>query len=80
MAIAADIVAAEFCLKASASVLRHDCKSFDAATIGSAIATRTIMEDLGAGMDGVGGGPALFEKADRSRFLQALERVLVGRG
>ena len=36
-----------------------------------------IMEDLRAGMDGVGGGPPPFSKADRSRFLQALDRVLV---
>ena len=72
------------CLKAGAVVLRHDGKSFDAASIGSAIATRAIMEDLRAGMDGplgaAGGGPPPFSKADRSRFLQALDRVLVGMG
>ena len=50
----------------------------DAASIGSALATRAIMGDLRAGMDGVGGGPPPFSKADRSRFLQALDRVLVG--
>jgi uncharacterized protein YaiI (UPF0178 family) len=38
------------------------------------------MADLRAGMDGIGGGPAPFSKADRSRFLQALDRVLVGLG
>ena len=59
-------------------MLRHDGKSFDAASIGSAIATRAIMEDLRGGMDGVGGGPPPFSKADRSNFLQALNRVLVG--
>ena len=80
--ITADILLAERCLKAGATVLRHDGKSFDAASIGSAIATRAIMEDLRAGMDGVGGGPPPFSKADRSNFLQALDRVLVriGRG
>ena len=80
--ITADILLAERCLKAGAVVLRHDGKSFDAASIGSAIATRAIMEDLRAGMDGplgvAGGGPPPFSKADRSRFLQALDRVLVG--
>ena len=75
--ITADILLAERCLKAGAAVLRHDGKSFDAASIGSAIATRAIMEDLRAGMDGVGGGPPPFSKADRSNFLQALDRVLV---
>ena len=76
--ITADILLAERCLKAGARVLKHDGREFDAASIGSAIATRAIMEDLRAGMDGVGGGPAPFSKADRSRFLQALDRVLVG--
>ncbi|MBX7495024.1 YaiI/YqxD family protein [Qipengyuania sp. 6B39] len=79
--ITADILLAERCLKAGATVLRHDGRPFDAASIGSAIATRAIMEDLRAGMDGVGasnlGGPPPFGKADRSNFLQALDRVLV---
>ena len=76
--ITADILLAERCLKAGARVLKHDGREFDAASIGSAIATRAIMEDLRAGMDGVGGGPPPFSKADRSKFLQALDRVLVG--
>ncbi|PZT86572.1 MAG: YaiI/YqxD family protein [Citromicrobium sp.] len=80
LVITADILLAERCLKAGATVLRHDGNSFDAASIGSALATRAIMEDLRAGMDGMGGGPPPFSKADRSRFLQALDRVLVGMG
>ena len=64
--------------RAGARVLRHNGEEFTAASIGTAIATRAIMADLRAGMDGVGGGPAPFSKADRSRFLQALDRVLVG--
>ncbi len=75
--VTADILLAERCLKAGARVLKHDGREFDAASIGSAVATRAIMEDLRAGMDGVGGGPAPFGKADRSNFLQALDRVLV---
>lgn len=78
--ITADILLAERCLNAGARVLRHDGKPFDAASIGSAIATRAIMEDLRAGMDGVGGGPPPFSKADRSNFLQALDRELVKMG
>ncbi|MEZ5744020.1 MAG: YaiI/YqxD family protein [Sphingomonadaceae bacterium] len=76
--VTGDILLAERCLKAGAKVLAHNGKPFDAASIGSAIATRAIMEDLRAGMDGMGGGPPPFGKADRSRFLQALDRVLVG--
>ncbi|WP_369026082.1 YaiI/YqxD family protein [Qipengyuania sp. RANM35] len=80
LVVTGDILLADRCLKAGATVLRHDGKSFDAASIGSAIATRAIMEDLRAGMDGMGGGPPPFSKADRSNFLQALDRVLVGLG
>ncbi len=75
--ITGDILLAERCLRAGAQVLAHNGKPFDAASIGSAIATRAIMEDLRAGMDGLGGGPPPFSKADRSRFLQALDGVLV---
>jgi uncharacterized protein YaiI (UPF0178 family) len=75
--ITGDILLAERCLKAGAQVLAHTGKPFDMGSIGAAIATRAIMADLRAGMDGMGGGPAPFAKADRSRFLQALDRVLV---
>jgi hypothetical protein len=51
-----------------------------AASIGGAIATRAIMADLRAGMDGIGGEPAPFAKGDRSRFLQALDQALVRLG
>ena len=74
--ITADILLAERCLAAGARVLKHDGREFDAASIGSAVATRAIMEDLRAGIDGMGGGPPPFGKADRSRFLQALDRVM----
>ena len=78
--ITADILLADRCLKAGARVLKHNGEAFTAASIGGAIATRAIMADLRSGMDGIGGGPAPFSKADRSRFLQALDRVLVGMG
>ena len=74
--ITADILLAERCLKAGATVLAHNGKPFDAASIGTAVATRAIMADLRSGMDGITGGPPPFSRADRSRFLQALDRVL----
>jgi uncharacterized protein YaiI (UPF0178 family) len=79
--ITTDILLAERCLKAGAAVLAPTGKPFTMSSIGSAIATRAIMADLRAGGDIVG-GPAPFAKADRSRFLQALDEVLVrlGRG
>ncbi|ANK12844.1 YaiI/YqxD family protein [Erythrobacter neustonensis] len=76
--VTGDILLAERCLKAGARVLKHNGEEFTPASIGGAIATRAILADLRAGMDGIGGGPAPFGKADRSRFLQALDRVMVG--
>jgi uncharacterized protein YaiI (UPF0178 family) len=75
--VTGDILLADRCLKAGAAVIAPSGKPFTAASIGAAIATRAIMADLRAGADGVGGGPAPFAKADRSRFLQALDEALV---
>ena len=75
--ITGDILLADRCLKAGATVIGHNGKPFTHGSIGGAIATRAIMADLRAGADGMGGGPAPFAKADRSRFLRALDRVLV---
>ena len=75
--ITGDILLADRCLKAGATVLAHTGRPFTAASIGGALATRAIMADLRAGADGIGGGPPPFAKADRSRFLQALDTELV---
>jgi len=75
--ITGDILLADRCLKAGATVIAHNGRPFTHASIGSAIATRAIMADLRAGADGLTGGPAPFAKADRSRFLQALDEALV---
>jgi uncharacterized protein YaiI (UPF0178 family) len=74
--ITADILLADRCLKAGATVIGNNGRPFTRASIGSAVATRAIMADLRAGGDVVG-GPAPFAKADRSRFLQALDEALV---
>ena len=74
--ITGDILLADRCLKKGATVIGHNGKPFTAASIGGAIATRAIMADLRSGT-GVTGGPAPFAKADRSRFLQALDEALV---
>ena len=73
--ITADILLADRCLKKGAVVIGPTGKPFTEASIGSAIATRAIMADLRAGGDAVG-GPAPFAKADRSRFLSALDEAL----
>ena len=74
--ITGDILLADRCLKKGATVIGPNGKPFTAASIGGAIATRAIMADLRAGADVIG-GPAPFAKADRSRFLQALDEALV---
>jgi uncharacterized protein YaiI (UPF0178 family) len=74
--VTADILLADRALKAGASVLAPNGKPFTTASIGSAVAVRAIMADLRAGGDQLGGPPP-FSKADRSRFLQALDVLLV---
>jgi uncharacterized protein YaiI (UPF0178 family) len=74
--VTGDILLADRCLKAGGTVIGHNGKPFTGASIGSAIATRAIIADLRAGGDAIG-GPAPFAKADRSRFLQALDEALV---
>jgi uncharacterized protein YaiI (UPF0178 family) len=74
--VTADILLADRALKAGATVLAPTGKPFTAASIGPAVATRAIMADLRAGGD-VAGGPPPFARADRSRFLQALDEALV---
>ena len=76
--ITADILLADRALKAGAEVLNPNGKPFTEDMIGTAIATRAIMADLrGSGDPTAAGGNAPFSKADRSRFLQALDETLV---
>jgi uncharacterized protein YaiI (UPF0178 family) len=75
--VTGDILLADRCLKAGAQVIAPNGKPFTAASIGGAIATRAILADLRAGADGISGGPAPFARADRSRFLSALDEALV---
>jgi len=76
--ITGDILLADRCLKKGATVIGHNGKPFTTAGIGGAIATRAIMADLRVAADGITGGPKPFARADRSRFLQALDEALVG--
>jgi uncharacterized protein YaiI (UPF0178 family) len=71
-----DILLADRCIKVGATVIAPTGKPFTSASIGGAIAVRAIMADLRAGGDQLG-GPSAFSKADRSRFLSALDGALV---
>ena len=77
LVVTADILLADRCLKTGAAVIAPNGKPFTASSIGAAVATRAIMADLRAGMGEGIGGPAPFAKADRSRFLSALDEALV---
>lgn len=74
--VTADILLADRCIKAGATVLSPSGRKFDANSIGNAVATRALMDHLRVGGDIVG-GPAPFSKADRSRFLSTLDEALV---
>ena len=79
--VTADILLADRCLKSGARVIGPTGKPFTDDSIGAAVATRAIMADLRVGISETGapraGGPAPFTKADRSRFLSALDEALV---
>ena len=74
--VTADILLAERCLKAGATVIAPNGRPFTTASIGNAVAVRAIMSDLRAGGDQIGGAKP-FAKEDRSRFLSALDEALV---
>jgi uncharacterized protein YaiI (UPF0178 family) len=78
--VTGDILLADRCLKKGAAVIGHNGKPFTTASIGGAIAARAIMADLRVGADAITGGPPPFAKADRSRFLQAVDAALVRLG
>lgn len=74
--ITADIPLAHRCVKAGADVIGPTGKAFTEASIGTALATRNLMEDLRA-MGEVSGGPKPFSAKDRSAFLSALDLAIV---
>jgi len=76
IAITADIPLADRCLKKGARVLAPSGQLYSEASIGDALATRGLMEDLRA-MGEIRGGPAPFSPADRRRFASRLGEIIV---
>lgn len=70
--ITGDIPLASRVLPNGAAALGHDGRPFTKDSIGMALAMRDLMRELRETGQSKGGGPA-FSKADRSRFLSALE-------
>ena len=73
--ITSDLPLADRCLKAGAHVVQHDGQILDIANIGGRLATRDLMQDIRAADPFHQGGGRAFSKADRSRFLQSLDRL-----
>lgn len=74
--ITGDIPLAAKAVEAGARVLKHNGEALTARNIGQVLATRDLMADLRAADPFRQGGGKGFTKADRSRFLDALEREL----
>ena len=74
--VTGDIPLAAKCVEAGAEVLRHNGDRFTQANIGQQLAMRDLMADLRAADPFRQGGGKAFSKADRSRFLDALERAI----
>lgn len=75
--VTSDIPLADRCLKAGAAVIQHNGERLTPGNIGPRLATRDLMQDIRASNPFHQGGGAAFSKADRSRFLQALDAALV---
>ncbi|WP_022702426.1 YaiI/YqxD family protein [Pseudorhodobacter ferrugineus] len=74
--ITGDIPLAAKCVEAGASVLKHNGEELHSRNIGQVLATRDLMQDLRSADPFRQGGGKPFSKADRSRFLDSLERLV----
>ena len=74
--VTGDIPLAAKCVEAGARVIKHNGEALTQANIGNVLATRDLMTDLRAADPFRQGGGKGFTKADRSRFLEALEREI----
>lgn len=74
--VTGDIPLAAKCIEAGARVLKHNGEVFTPANIGNILATRDLMSDLREADPFRQGGGKAFTKADRSRFLSALDSEL----
>jgi hypothetical protein len=73
--ISADIPLAARCLQKGALVLGPRGLPFTEESIGEALASRELLSHLRE-LGTITGGPAPFEKRDRSRFLQRLDEAI----
>lgn len=74
--VTSDMPLAAKCVEAGARVLRHNGERLTEANIGAQLAMRDLMSDIRAADPFAQGSGKGFTKADRSRFLDALEREI----
>lgn len=74
--VTGDIPLAAKCVEAGAQVIRNNGEPLTRANIGNVLATRDLMADLRAADPFRQGGGRAFSKADRSRFLDALDHAV----
>ncbi len=75
VAVSSDIPLAARCLEKGARILDPKGRVFTEESIGGALANRELMAHLRE-LGNITGGPAPFEKRDRSRFLERLDYVI----
>lgn len=73
--ITTDILLADRCVKKQARVVSPKGIEFDEDNIGSAVASRELMQNL-RHMGEMRGGPAPMDKKDRSQFLSKLDQII----
>lgn len=74
--VTADMPLAARCVASGARVLKPNGEALGPSNVGAALAMRDLMTDLRAADPFRQGGGRPFSKADRSRFLDALEREM----
>jgi uncharacterized protein YaiI (UPF0178 family) len=73
--VTSDVLLASRCLKTGAEALAPNGKPFSENSIGIAVATRNLMDQLRSSGQTTGGPPP-FGPRDRSRFLSALDNAV----
>jgi uncharacterized protein len=74
--ITSDIPLASRCIRAGADVIAPNGRPFTESSIGMALATRNLMDELRSAGE-ITGGPKPFSARDRSEFLSALHNAIV---
>ena len=75
--VTSDIPLASKCIDKGASVLKHDGLILNVMNIGNVLATRDLMSDLRSSDPFLQGKNKNFTKADKSKFLNSLEILII---